>query len=270
MCPFRGCPNAVNWARTHVITAFCLFMLLLLFARILIWTAFLNSSICVCVSMFVWVCLCMYGCVCVFRCLLSVQRTQCPLMENLSAISSRARCCCYFLYFFLAVFEWEKNVERVGRPPALRPSELFTLGRAKRQHDKGRRRRGLPIVASQTDGQTGLCSFFSLCFFAVAFPASKSFGDMFMYMKCIWILHKILFQAINPWLPKCFMCSCICCCAPIPTHTHTRPRHTCNTCLLLLWSAPENMPPSVQQCVARTHTHTHELCCYYYCSPNQT
>lgn len=43
----------------------------------------------------------------------------------------------------------------------------------------------LPIVASQTDGQTGLCTFFSLVFFAVAFPASKSFGDMFMYKKCI-------------------------------------------------------------------------------------
>lgn len=89
----------------------------------------------------------------------------------------------------------------------------------------------LPIVASQTDGQTRLAGtvylFFLRVFFAVAFPASQSFSDMFMYKKCIWILHKILFQAINPWLPKCFS---ICCCAPIPTHTYTDigPRYTCN------------------------------------------
>lgn len=184
--------------------------------------------------------------VCVARCLLSVQRTHCPLMENLSAISSRARCCCcYFLYFFLAVFEWEKNVERVGRPPALRPSELFTLGRAKRQHDKGRRRcrrRRETANCCKPDRRTDTTGrhcvpFFLRVFLAVAFPASQSFSDMFMYKKCIWILHKILFQAINPWLPKCFS---ICCCAPIPTHTYTDigPKYTCNlfaSALICVW-----------------------------------
>lgn len=96
------------------------------------------------------------------------------------------------------------------------------------------------LQARQTDRHDwqALCTFFSESFFfAVAFPASKSFGDMFMYKKCIWILHKILFQAINPWLPKCFS---ICCCAPIPTHTYTDigPRYTCNlfaSALICVW-----------------------------------
>lgn len=48
----------------------------------------------------------------------------------------------------------------------------------------------LPIVASQTDGQTRLAGtvylfFLLFVFFAVAFPASQSFGDMFMYKKYI-------------------------------------------------------------------------------------
>lgn len=239
---------------THVITAFYLFMsLLLLFARILIWTAFLNSSI------YVYVCECATVCMCVFCCLLSVQRTQCPLMENLSAISSRARCCCYFLYFLLAVFEWEKNVERVGRPPALRPSELFTLRRAKRQHDKGRRRRETANCCKPDRRTDRTVYLFFFGFFAVAFPASKSFGDMFMYKKCIWIIHKILFQAINPWLPKCFMCSSICCCVPIPTYTLGLDTLATLVCFCFDLRLKICSPA----CNSVWHTH-------YYCSPNQT